>query len=104
MSAIAIATPARDHAKLALEALEAGKNIFVEKPLALRIADAEAACEQADRTGRILMVGHLLQYHPAFVRLSELVAAGKLGRLQYIYSNRPNLGRDRKSTRLNSSH
>ena len=93
---VAIAAPAARHAELAREALLAGKHVFVEKPLALQIADAEALCHLAERNDRRLMVGHLLQYHPAFLRLKELVREGALGRLQYVYSNRLNLGKIRR--------
>jgi UDP-2-acetamido-3-amino-2,3-dideoxy-glucuronate N-acetyltransferase len=93
---IAIAAPAVHHARLAHAALEAGKHVFVEKPLALTVNEAETVCTLAQRLDRRLMVGHLLQYHPAFVRLRELVRDGALGRLQYVYSNRLNLGKVRR--------
>ena len=96
IEAVAIAAPAALHYSLAREALEAGKHVFVEKPLALEVSDAKALCEVASRTKRQLMVGHLLQYHPAFLRLRELVRDGALGRLQYLYSNRLNLGKIRR--------
>jgi UDP-2-acetamido-3-amino-2,3-dideoxy-glucuronate N-acetyltransferase len=93
---VAIAAPAALHFQLARAALEAGKHVFVEKPLALEVAEAETLCGIAARAGRTLMVGHLLQYHPAFLKLKELVAQGELGRLQYVYSNRLNLGKIRR--------
>jgi UDP-2-acetamido-3-amino-2,3-dideoxy-glucuronate N-acetyltransferase len=93
---VILATPAATHAQLAIRALEAGKHVFVEKPLALTVADAERICVAAETNHRLVMVGHLLQYHPAFLRLKELVAEGRLGRLHYIYSNRLNLGRFRR--------
>ena len=93
---VVLATPAETHASLALAALAADKHVFVEKPLALRVADGEEVCRTAATRGRIVMVGHLLQYHPAFLRLKELVALGELGRLQYVYSHRLNLGRIRR--------
>jgi len=96
IDAVAIAAPAAEHARLARLALEAGKHVFVEKPLALSIADAERLIALAERLDRRLMVGHLLQYHPAFVRLKELVREGALGRLRYVSSNRLNLGRIRR--------
>jgi predicted dehydrogenase/acetyltransferase-like isoleucine patch superfamily enzyme len=96
VNAVAIASPAALHARLAHAALEAGKHVFVEKPLALQIADAEVLCQLAERHDRRLMVGHLLQYHPAFLRLKDLVREGVLGRLQYVYSNRLNLGKIRR--------
>ena len=96
VAAVAIAAPAELHARLAREALAAGKHVFVEKPLALTVAEAEALCELAERNDRRLMVGHLLQYHPAFLRLKDLVREGALGRLQYVYSNRLNFGKIRR--------
>ncbi|MCC7428366.1 MAG: Gfo/Idh/MocA family oxidoreductase [Alphaproteobacteria bacterium] len=95
ITGVAIAAPAAQHGALVREALAAGKDVFVEKPLALDLAEAEALCRQAESAGRVLMVGHLLQYHPAFLRLRELVSSGALGRLQYVYSNRLNLGKIR---------
>jgi predicted dehydrogenase/acetyltransferase-like isoleucine patch superfamily enzyme len=94
--AVAIAAPAALHAQLATEALNAGKHVFVEKPLALDVRDAKALCELAASKNRQLMVGHLLQYHPAFLKLQSMVKAGELGRLQYLYSNRLNLGKIRR--------
>ena len=96
IAAVAIAAPAVQHAALATAAIEAGKHVFVEKPLALTATEADRLCELADRRDRRLMVGHLLQYHPAFVALRDLVREGALGRLQYIYSNRLNLGKVRR--------
>src|SRR6185295_14091521 len=93
---VAIAAPAALHFQLASAALQAGKHVFVEKPLALEVADAEKLCAIAESADRRLMVGHLLQYHPAFLKLKELVSQGTLGRLQYIYSNRLNLGKIRR--------
>jgi len=96
IDAVAIATPASNHADLAGQALRAGKHVFVEKPLALRSTDAEELIAMAAADDRVLMVGHLLRYHPAFLALGELIDAGRLGRLQYIYSNRLNLGKIRR--------
>ena len=96
LDGVAIAAPAVLHARLTREALDAGKHVFVEKPLALAVNEAEQLTELAERQDRRLMVGHLLQYHPAFIRLRELVREGALGRLQYIYSNRLNLGKVRR--------
>jgi UDP-2-acetamido-3-amino-2,3-dideoxy-glucuronate N-acetyltransferase len=76
IAGVAIAAPAVLHASLARRALEAGKHVFVEKPLALKIDEAEALCVLAEKRERRLMVGHLLQYHPAFIRLRELVRDG----------------------------
>lgn len=96
IEAVVIATPAATHADFCREAIAAGKHVFVEKPLALNVAEAEDIAESARVSGRVLMVGHLLQYHPAFLALTDLVAGGRLGRLQYIYSNRLNLGKIRR--------
>ena len=93
---LVIATPAETHAELGIRALEAGKHVLIEKPLALLVSDAERIIEKAEKTGLTLMVGHLLQYHPAFVKLKESVSEGRLGRIRYIYSNRLNLGRIRR--------
>jgi len=93
--AFAIATPASTHASLTIKALEAGKDVFVEKPMALNIQDGERMLEAAYRYDRILMVGHVLEYHPAVLKLKELLEEGKLGKLQYIYSSRLNIGRFR---------
>lgn len=93
--AVVIATPAATHAALVRQALLAGKDVFVEKPLALSLEEGAPLVELARTKGRILMVGHLLWYHPAVLKLSELVKSGDLGRIQYIYSNRLNLGKIR---------
>jgi UDP-2-acetamido-3-amino-2,3-dideoxy-glucuronate N-acetyltransferase len=100
IDAVAIAAPAARHGDLALAALAAGKHVYVEKPLALDVADAERVCAAGDEAGRVVMVGHLLQYHPVFERLSELVRDGTLGRLEYVYSNRLNLGRFRREENI----
>ena len=96
IAGVAIAAPAALHAELARRAIEAGKHVFVEKPLALTLAEAERLCTLAERSDRRLMVGHLMQYHPGFGKLHELARTGRLGRLQYIYSNRLNLGKVRR--------
>lgn len=96
IEAVAIAAPASLHYTLAKQALEAGKHVFVEKPLALEVAEAKELCAIAERLDRRLMVGHLLQYHPVFLELKRLVRDGRLGRLQYVYSNRLNLGKIRR--------
>ncbi|RFC66759.1 MULTISPECIES: Gfo/Idh/MocA family protein [Mesorhizobium] len=93
---VSIAAPAELHFKLASAALQAGKHVFVEKPLTIDIGEAEALCAIADKAGLTLMVGHLLQYHPVYVKLREMVAAGELGKLQYVYSNRQSLGKFRR--------
>ena len=93
---VAIAAPAVLHHKLAKAALLAGKDVYVEKPLCLDVAEAEELTALAEAHGRILMVGHLLQYHPCVVELQRLVNLGELGRVQYITSNRLNLGKIRQ--------
>ena len=93
LDAIVLATPVPTHGPLAERVLAAGKHCFVEKPLAYSVAEAEAAAAAAARTDRILMVGHLLVYHPGVAKLEEIAAAGELGDIHYIYSNRLNLGK-----------
>jgi UDP-2-acetamido-3-amino-2,3-dideoxy-glucuronate N-acetyltransferase len=89
---VAIATPSTLHFQLAEAALEAGKDVYVEKPLCLRLEHARALVALADRRGKTLMVGHLLQYHPCVQKLRELVAGNMLGKLLTITSSRLNLG------------
>jgi predicted dehydrogenase/serine acetyltransferase len=96
IQAVVVATPAETHAEVALQVIEAGKHVFIEKPMALDLASAQLVARAAAARGRILMVGHLLHYHPAFLRLRELVRQGALGRLHYIDANRLNLGRFRR--------
>jgi predicted dehydrogenase len=93
VDAVALATPVPSHAALACRALDAGKHVFVEKPLAQSVADAQEVVATARRNDRTLMVGHLLEYHPGLVRLKELVDSGELGDVHYIYGNRLNLGK-----------
>jgi predicted dehydrogenase len=95
IQAVVIATPAETHFALASKALENGKDVFVEKPLCVHYAQGCELHRLAERTGRVLMVGHLLEYHPAVLRLRELMAQGDLGRTSYIYSNRLNFGKVR---------
>jgi UDP-2-acetamido-3-amino-2,3-dideoxy-glucuronate N-acetyltransferase len=92
---VAVATPAALRFELCAAALRAGKDVFVEKPFCLRLDHAEALVKLAEKLGRTLMVGHLLQYHPCVVKLRELVAAGVLGKVLTIVSNRLNLGKFR---------
>jgi len=96
LDAVVLATPVPTHAELAIAVAEAGKHCFVEKPLATNAADAERAVAAAEQAGKILMVGHLLEYHPAVAKLKELIDSDKLGRLFYIYGNRLNLGKLRE--------
>ena len=91
--AVVIAAPAVEHFDLAKRALLANKDVFVEKPLALRSQDGSELVELAARQERILMVGHILEYHPAVETIKRLITEGELGRIQYIYSSRLNLGK-----------
>lgn len=93
VDAVIIATPARDHYQPAMAALHAGKHVLVEKPLALSVGHAEELAGAADKAGRVLAVGHLMLYHPAFERLAQLLASGELGELYYLHATRVNLGR-----------
>jgi len=93
LDAVVLATPVPTHADLAVRVLEAGKHCFVEKPLAQSVADAERAVAAAREAGKVLMVGHLLEYHPAVLELEKLSQSGELGRIFYIYGNRLNLGK-----------
>jgi len=92
---VVISTPAQLHYQMAKQALEAGKDIFVEKPLALTVQEGEELVKMAHGKDKILMVGHLLEYHPGIIKLKEIIDNGELGKLQYIYSNRLNLGKFR---------
>ncbi len=96
VDAVVIATPAETHYTLATRALLAGKDVFVEKPLTLHCEEAEKLTALAESRGQVLMVGHLLEYHPAITRLNELIDQGELGRLEYVYSNRLNMGKVRR--------
>jgi predicted dehydrogenase len=93
LDAVVLATPVPSHGALAEQVLRAGKHCFVEKPLAQSVAEAERAVAAAEETGRTLMVGHLLEYHPGVAKLKEIADSGELGRIHYIYSNRLNLGK-----------
>ena len=93
LDAVVLATPVQTHAELAVTVAEAGKHCFVEKPLATTAADAERAVAAAEFAGKSLMVGHLLEYHPAVAHLKELIEGQELGDLYYVYGNRLNLGK-----------
>ena len=95
INAVAISTPAVTHFQLAKMALEAGKDVFVEKPLAINVSDAEVLIKLAEDRKSILMVGHILRYHPAVIKLKELINEGELGQVRYIYSNRLSMGKIR---------
>jgi len=93
---VVISTPAETHFRLAREALLAGKHVYVEKPFVLNEREGEELIALSEDRQLILMVGHLLQYHPVFTHLKELANSGELGRISYIYSNRLNLGKIRR--------
>jgi UDP-2-acetamido-3-amino-2,3-dideoxy-glucuronate N-acetyltransferase len=92
---VVIAAPAAQHYELTKRALLAGKDVFVEKPLALRLEDGEKLVQLARQLSRVLMVGHLLLYHPAITKLRNILQAGELGKIEYISSSRLNLGKVR---------
>ena len=92
---VVLAVPAPLHASLAIDAMSAGKHVYVEKPLAMNKAEAELMIESAQKKEVHLMVGHLLQYHPIFVAVRGLVESGEIGYLQYVYSNRLSFGKVR---------
>ena len=95
IDAVAIASPAITHYEYTKMALLSGRDVFVEKPFTLNVREAEDLLELADKLGRTLMVGHLLEYHPVVHRLKKLISAGDLGPVYYIYTQRVNLGRIR---------
>jgi predicted dehydrogenase len=92
VGAVALAVDAGSHHRLARRALEAGRHVFVEKPLALTVADSEELCVVAERNRRTLMVGHLLLYHPKILVAKRALEAGELGEIRYLHSQRVNLG------------
>ncbi len=100
INGVAIATPAETHFLLAREALSSGKHVFVEKPLTLSEKDALKLISLAQKNNLVLMVGHLLQYHGAFIKLKQMVSDGDLGRINYIYSHRLNLGKIRREENI----
>lgn len=103
IKAVVIATPAETHYNLAKAALTNDKDVFVEKPICLDTTEAEKLVEQAECMKKILMVGHVLQYHPAITKLKELIDTNYLGKINYIYSNRLNIGKIRTSENVTLS-
>jgi UDP-2-acetamido-3-amino-2,3-dideoxy-glucuronate N-acetyltransferase len=97
---VAIATPAETHYTVAREVLFAGKHVFVEKPFVLEESEAVELMGLARKKDRVIMVGHVLQYHPVFVALKALADSGELGRINYIYSHRLNLGKIRREENI----
>jgi UDP-2-acetamido-3-amino-2,3-dideoxy-glucuronate N-acetyltransferase len=100
IAGIVISSPAETHFAIAREALLADKHVFVEKPLTLRGQEGKELIALAAERQKILMVGHLLQYHPVFMRLKEMASSGELGRINYIYSHRLNLGKIRREENI----
>jgi len=96
LQAVVVATPPESHYPLAKAALKAGKDCFVEKPLVLKVEEGEELVELAQREGNVLMVGHIMEYHPAALKLKELIDSGELGKIYYLYSTRVNLGKVRE--------
>jgi UDP-2-acetamido-3-amino-2,3-dideoxy-glucuronate N-acetyltransferase len=100
IDAIVIATPAATHAELVRKALSADKHVFVEKPLAMSVEDGERIVALADFRKRIVMVGHILTYHPAVTKLKRLIDNGELGKILYINSHRLNFGKIRREENI----
>ena len=92
IDALAIATPVFTHKDFALEAMEQGKHVFIEKPMAASVADARAMIELSERKGLCLMVGHTFEYNSAVIKIKEIIDSGELGEIYYINSQRLNLG------------
>lgn len=97
---VVIATPAETHYTIAKEAILSGKHVYVEKPLVLHEEEAIELIDLSTAHNKTLMVGHLLQYHPVFEKLKELAASGELGKINYIYSHRLNLGKIRREENI----
>lgn len=100
ITAVALVTPAVTHYEMAKAALESGKDVFVEKPLAIDVKHGTHLVQLADAKDRILMVGHILRYHPAIIKLQQLIYDGTLGRINYLYSNRLNIGKIRSEENI----
>ncbi|MFL2715218.1 MAG: Gfo/Idh/MocA family protein [Gammaproteobacteria bacterium] len=92
---IILAVPAQYHSEMAIKAMDSKKHVFVEKPLAMNVDEAKSMIESSKRNKVSLMVGHLLQYHPAFIKLKKLCLEGKIGKIKNIYSNRMSMGKVR---------
>jgi UDP-2-acetamido-3-amino-2,3-dideoxy-glucuronate N-acetyltransferase len=100
VKAVVVATPAESHFEIACKALSAGKHVFVEKPLSLNEKEGQDLVELAEKNKLILMIGHILQYHPAVIKLKDLINTGELGKIQYLYSNRLNIGKIRNEENI----
>ena len=92
---VVLAVPARLHASMAIEAMKKGKHVFIEKPLAMNEVEAKSMIETAKENKVQLMVGHLLQYHPIFKKVKNIIQSGEIGEINYIYSNRLSFGKVR---------
>jgi UDP-2-acetamido-3-amino-2,3-dideoxy-glucuronate N-acetyltransferase len=92
LDAVVVAVPPSAHAAVAVAALESGCHVLIEKPLAIDVRSGEQIVDAAQRSGRVAMVGHVLEYHPAIVALRSALTSGVLGKLRYLYSNRLNFG------------
>jgi predicted dehydrogenase len=97
VEAVIVTAPTPSHYELAKAALLTGRHVFVEKPIALAVTEGEELVALAEATGRVLMVGHLLMYHPTVARLKQIVDGGDLGEVYYLYASRLNLGQVRRS-------
>ncbi len=100
INAVVIATPAETHFEMVKSALLANKHVFVEKPLAMVVSEAEELHQLAMQQNLKLMVGHILLYHPAIIKLKEIINSGELGKINYVYSNRLNLGKIRSEENI----
>lgn len=100
IKAVALAVPAEMHVSMAMSAIEAGKHVYVEKPIALDVDEAQKLVDYAKSENKTLMVGHLLQYHPVFLKLKKMIKDGAIGKLQYIYSSRLSLGKFRSEENI----
>ena len=92
VDAVIVATPPRDHARVAMQALRAGRHVMIEKPLTTSLADAKRLVAEAKRTGAVLMAGHTFEFNPAVRELRRRMDAGELGDIYYVHSSRLNLG------------
>jgi len=100
INGVIISSSAETHYSLVKKAILSGKNVFVEKPLSLKVSDGKEIVELAEKNKIILMVGHILHYHPAVIRMKEMIKYGEIGQIQYIYSNRLNIGRIRNEENI----
>ena len=96
IDAVVLASPPTMHFEMARKALQVGKHVYVEKPMTLKVEDARDLCRLAEEKNLVLMVGHLLEYHPGILRLKQLIESGDLGEIYYLYTQRVNLGIIRK--------